>query len=464
MDVTAGQGGTVRIARVAAERPARGSVRLPGDKSIGHRALLLGALARGETRIRGLSAGEDNGRTRAALQALGVPLETQGDEVVVGGVEGALRSPDGPLDMGNSGTTTRLLTGILASTPGLVATLIGDASLTRRPHRRIVAPLTQMGAAVSGQGERITLPLVVEGRALRGISYELPVASAQIQSCLLLAGLRASGETAVREPGPCRDHTERMLRWFGWPVRRRAEGWVAVAGGGSGRAPGALEVAGDPSSAAFWLALAAPQEGAEVTVRDVSLNPTRTGFLDVLRRMGARVAVVATGERAGEPVGDVTVQGGPLRAIRDDGADLGRVIDEVPLVALLATRAEGRSRLEGLAELRVKESDRVATTAAALQALGATVSVEGDALVVDGGAGRGARLRGGTVEADGDHRIAMMAAVAAAWGGGEVAIRDVGCVATSYPEFFTELVALSGATVRFAEEPLADRGALRGTE
>jgi 3-phosphoshikimate 1-carboxyvinyltransferase len=306
-----------------------------------------------------------------------------------------------------------------------------------------------MGARVSGQGDAATLPLVVTGQRLRALRYELPVASAQVQSCLLLAGLRAAGTTAVREPGPCRDHTERLLAWFGWPVARRPGGWVEVPGDApAGRAPGPLVVAGDPSSAAFWLALAAPQPGAEVTVRGVSLNPTRTGFLDVLRRMGAAVAVTLAGAEAGEPVGDVTVRGGALRAIREGGADLGRVIDEVPLVALLATRAEGTSRLAGLAELRVKESDRVRTIAAALGALGARVSVDGDALDVEGGA----RLGGGTVEADGDHRIAMMAAVAAAWGGDDVRIRDVGCVATSYPGFFDQLVALTGAAVTFEDE------------
>ena len=435
-------------------RPARGELNVPGDKSVGHRALLLAALAEGETLVIGLSDGADNGSTRAALGAVGVSMRSDGDTVIVRGVgrDGSLCSPGGPIDLGNSGTTMRLLTGLLAGQPGLRATLVGDGSLSRRPNRRIVEPLARMGAHVVGQGERMTLPLEVEGRTLDGVRHEMAVASAQVKSCILLAGLRAHGTTAVREPGPCRDHTERMLRWFGWPIAHRTGGWLEVAGGGRGRAPAPLEVVGDLSSAAFWWALAAPRLGAHVLVRGVGLNPTRTGFLDVLGRMGARVTVRALGERAGEPYGDVEVRGGPLRSIRDDGTDIGRGIDEVPLIALLATQAEGETRLGGLGELRVKESDRVATTAEALRALGASVTVEGDALVIPGPQ----RLAIGGVESrvrsHGDHRIAMLAAVAGAWTETGVRVDDVGCVATSYPRFFEDLEALTGATVESVAE------------
>ena len=431
-------------AQVAGRRPARGQVRPPGDKSVAHRAVLLAALAEGRCVIENLPRGEDVGRTVAAVAALGASVEEdeRGRVAVSGWGAAGPRSPDAALDLGNSGTTTRLLAGVLAGQPGLRARLVGDESLSRRPQRRVVVPLTSMGAKLSGSGPTHRLPLEIEGGDLRGIRYELPVASAQVKSCVLLAGLRARGTTAVREPGPCRDHTERMLPWFGWPVARRGA-WIETACGHVGRAPRgeALQVVGDFSSGAFWMALAAGRDGAEVTVREVGLNPTRTGFLDALQRMGASVAVRETGRWCGEPVGDVRVAGGGLRALHDDGRELGRMVDEVPLIALLATQAEGETRLGGLAELRVKESDRIATVAACLSALAARLAVVGDELRIEGPT----TLRGARCETHGDHRIAMMAAVAGTWAAGSTELDDAACVATSYPEFWETLAALTGS-------------------
>jgi 3-phosphoshikimate 1-carboxyvinyltransferase len=416
-------------------RGIRGVVRVPGDKSIGHRALILGALAEGETRLRGLSGGEDNLRTREILRALGVKVrEEAGSLVLLGTGLGGLRPAPGILDCGNSGTSMRLIAGVLAGQP-FESLLDGDASLRRRPMRRIAEPLRAMGAVVETSAAG-TAPLRVRGGALRGIAYELPVASAQVKSCLLFAGLYAAGETRVREPAPSRDHTERMLAAFGAPVGRDGD-WIIAPR--ERRLRGcSMTVPGDLSSAAFLLAAALLVPGGEVTVLEVGLNPTRTGILDLWRAMGADLTVHETGSIGGEPVGTVTARHGPLRGIDVGGEVVVRAIDEIPIFALTAAMAEGVTRIRDAAELRAKESDRLAALARELTKMGVRATEHPDGLSIEGPA----RLRATAFQSDGDHRIAMMAAVASLVADGPSVIDEVDSVATSFPGFFPLLASL----------------------
>jgi 3-phosphoshikimate 1-carboxyvinyltransferase len=424
-----------------------GEVAVPGDKSIGHRAVLFAALTGGACAVRGLSGGEDNRRTIAALQALGVAIDVAADgrsaEVRGVGLDG-LRAAARPIDCGNSGTSMRLLAGLLAAQP-FASTLVGDAYLMRRPMRRVVEPLVRMGARAEGD----VPPLVVGGATeLRGIDYELPVASAQVKSALLLAGLYARGATTVREPGPTRDHTERMLAGLGAPVTRPAPGIAVVDPTGWDRrlAAAPFVVPGDPSSAAFLLAaglLAGAAAG--VTVRGVCTNPTRTGFLDALRLLGARIEVGAEREEGGEPVADlVAVPGGALAGVELGGELVVRAIDEIPILAVVAARARGTTTVRDAAELRVKESDRIATTVRALRAFGVAADERPDGLVVHGDPDRA--LRAAAVDSGGDHRIAMAAAVAALVADAPSQVRDVDNVATSFPSF-TALLRGLGARI-----------------
>ncbi len=419
----------------------------PGDKSVTHRALLFGLLAEGETEVRGANPGEDCARSAAAAAALGAALEAIPSGWRVRGTAGALGEPVGALDCGNSGTTLRLLAGIVARAPFRVR-LEGDASLSRRPMRRVAEPLGFMGARVEGRGEACTPPLQVTGGLLRGIHHELPMASAQVATCVLLAGLAADGETCVRIPGPARDHTERLLPAFGVPLAieplpggGRA---VTVHGGTSPRAT-TVHVPGDPSAAAFLLAAAAATPGARVTARRVSLNPTRTGFLDVLREMGAGLEVreADAGGSAGEPVGDVTVTGPErLRAFDVPREWVPRFVDEAPAWVVVAARAAGVSRLSGAGELRVKESDRIAALAAGLRVVGIECEELPEGLAVHGGRPRG----GARITARGDHRIAMAFAALASGLEEPLWLDDVASVATSDPAFLESLAAL-GAEV-----------------
>lgn len=422
--------------------PLSGTLRAPGDKSIGHRAVLLAAIADGPVTVTGLGAGADNRATARAMRQMGVEFDRRGDELVVqgGGLHG-LRAPAAAIDCGNSGTTMRLLCGLLSAQP-FAATLTGDASLRRRPMARVVEPLRRMGADITGD----TAPVRIRPAAgpLRGIDYALPVASAQVKSALLLAGLYADGATRIAEPGPSRDHTERMLRFLGAPVRAEP-GRVTVldpAGWDRRLAARSLAVPGDPSSAAFAIAAAVVAGGAPVRVRGVCLNPTRTGFIDALRAMGADVRVDGAGERGGETVGDVVVDGraAGLRGIEVERDLLVRCVDEVPVLAAVAAVADGETWFRDAAELRVKESDRIATTAAMLRAFGVEVDERDDALGVRGRAG--APLAAADVDAAGDHRIAMAAVVAALAADGPCRVRDVANVATSYPEFADHMRAL----------------------
>ncbi len=416
--------------------PLRGEISVPGDKSISHRALLFGALASGETRIAGLLDSEDVRSTWKAVERLGATVRAEGGEVVVVPPE-RLREPDDVVDCGNSGTSLRLLAGVLSAVPGL-SVLTGDASLRKRPVRRVIDPLRRMGATLSARdGDRLP-PLVVRGGKLTGTRHVLEVASAQVKSAILLAGLFAEGETSVAEPQRSRDHTERMLRGMGVPVR--SEGlsvYVSAARPRGGR----VDVPGDISSAAFFLCGAAAIPGSEVTVPGMGVNPTRTGLLEVLEAMGAVVARSNEREMAGEPRADVTVRAGELSGTGIGGALIPRLIDELPVVMALATQARGRTVIRDAKELRVKESDRLAVMGEALAAAGARIELFDDGCAIEGPT----PLRGVDVRTHLDHRIAMSMAIAQLFtGGGEVVLDDVSCVATSFPSFFDLLDSVTG--------------------
>jgi 3-phosphoshikimate 1-carboxyvinyltransferase len=411
----------------------RGRVSVPGDKSISHRALLLGALASGRTRITGLLQGEDVLNTGRALATLGCPVRRDGAawEVLGRGV-GGLATPASPLDFGNSGTGVRLMMGLLAGND-IAARLVGDASLSRRPMGRVLEPLVRMGAEVA-EGAR-TLPLTLRGSAdLLPIDYELPVASAQIKSAILLAGLHASGETSVLEPQATRDHTERMLGYFGAQVRigqRDAKRLVTVCGNAEleGRS---VEVPGDPSSAAFLVAAALMVPGSEVVIEGVLVNPTRTGFYRTLREMGADITFHNERQQGGEPVADLSVRQGQLKGVRVPPERAPSMIDEYPILACLAAYAKGETHMAGLAELKVKESDRLAATLAGLRANGVRAGSQEDSLHVEGGRGVPG---GGTVQTHLDHRIAMAFLTLGLAADRPVTVDDTGMIATSFPEF-----------------------------
>lgn len=405
--------------------PLQGALEVPGDKSVAHRALILGALAEGRLVVRGLPPGQDVASTRRCLEALGVVIREQGAALVVEGMGAAgLKAPSGPLDCGNSGSTMRFLMGVLSGHP-FEAVLTGDASLSRRPMERVAAPLREMGAEIST--EQGHAPVTVRGRRpLKALRYRLPVPSAQVKTAVLLAGLFAEGETSVEDPFGTRDHTERMLAFLGRPGPLRSEK--------------ALSVPGDPSSAAFLAAAAVLVPGSAVTVRRVLLNPGRLGFFEALREMGGRVSWERGGQQGREEVGDVTAAYGPLEPLRLAAERVPGLVDEAPLLAVLCACADGESRLEGLAELRLKESDRLEGTAAGLRALGADARADGDALVVRGPTA----WRPGAVETWGDHRLAMAFSVAALAGAGPVELSDAACAAVSYPSFFEDLGRLGG--------------------
>ena len=414
--------------------PLHGAISVPGDKSISHRALMFAALAIGETRIDGLLEGEDVLRTAAAMRALGAEVVQvePGRWRVRGRGIGGLREPHDVLDMGNSGTAARLLCGILAS-HDLFAVMTGDDSLRRRPMRRVTEPLALCGAVFdSREGGR--LPLAIRGaRDALPLEYRLPVASAQVKSALLLAGLNAPGWTTIEEPEPTRDHTERMLRHFGAEVVVEQAGQgrtIRLRGQPELRAADVL-VPGDPSSAAFPLVAALLVPGSSVTVRGVGLNPARTGLFTTLREMGASLVIANERIEGGEPVGDITATHGPLHGIEVPASRAPSMIDEYPVLAAAAAVAAGPTRMRGLAELRVKESDRLSATAAMLSVNGAGVTVEGDDLLVHGGGMPG----GGSVETHMDHRIAMSALVLGQAAAAPVAVDDTVFIDTSFPGF-----------------------------
>jgi 3-phosphoshikimate 1-carboxyvinyltransferase len=418
-----------------------GEVRVPGDKSISHRALLLAALARGRSRIRGLLDSADVRSTAAALRALGVAVPQTAAEIVIDGVGLAgLRSPDHALDCGNSGTTTRLVAGIVAASP-IVARFEGDASLSRRPMRRVARPLEAMGARFEFDGGD-GLPMTVHGGPLHGIRWVNETSSAQVKSAVLLAGVVAGVEVAIVEPRRSRDHTERMLAARG--IHVDVSGDTVSVRGDSPLAATDTEVPSDPSSAAFFAALAALASTGSLTIRDVCINPTRAGFFDALRAMGAEIETTGVRDQGGEPVGDIVVRPHGLHGLEIGADNVPSLIDELPLLACVASRAIGETRIIGARELRVKESDRIAAVVANLRAVGARAEELPDGMVIEGSE---ARLSG-NVATHGDHRLAMAFGILGALPGNRIVVDDPECVAVSFPTFWRDLKRVLGAATR----------------
>lgn len=426
--------------RVDPSGPLRGGLRPPADKSVSHRAALIAAMGNGETTIDGYLDSADTRSTLAAVRDLGAGVDDLGDgrlpeRIRIRGV-GLRGAAPAQIDVGNAGTLLRLLPGWLAGQGSGSWTLDGDDSIRRRPVDRIAVPLRSMGARIACRDDRLP-PLRVEGAPLHGITYELPVASAQVKSCLLFAGLLAAGETRVVEPLPSRDHSERMLAAAGAELER-GDGWVAVKRT-ERLEPGEIVVPADFSSAAFFLVAALLVPGSDVTLTGVGLNPTRTGLLQILERMGAELEVERDGERGGEPTGRIRARPGSLHGIEVGGADVPLAIDELPLVALAACFAEGRTTIRDAGELRRKESDRIATVTESLSALGAKAEATDDGMAIEGAGG----LRGGRIDSHGDHRIAMLGAVAGLASREGVEVSGMDAVAVSYPGFEADLAVLS---------------------
>lgn len=423
--------------------PLRGSIAVPGDKSISHRSLILGAMAVGETRVSGLLEGEDVLATAAAMRAMGADVYRDEDATwhVHGVGVGGLLQPEAAIDCGNSGTSARLLMGLVAS-HGIAVTFTGDASLSKRPMGRVIDPLSQMGARFTPSPGG-TMPLMLEGaHPAVPIAYRLPVASAQVKSAVLLAGLNTPGVTSVIEPVPTRDHSERMLRGFGAELEIGEDNGARVIRltGQVDLRPQTLTVPGDPSSAAFFMVAATLVEGSDLTIRNVGMNPTRAGLVDVLREMGANIEDIDAREVGGEPVADLRVRQAPLKGIEVDPAVAPSMIDEFPVLFVAAALAQGTTVTRGLDELRVKESDRLATMAAALETIGARVEEREDGLTIQGTGGE--PLRGSAnarVKTHLDHRIAMSMAVAGLVSRDGVEVDDTSPIATSFPNFMALL-------------------------
>lgn len=426
----------------------KGHVRVPGDKSISHRSLIFGALATGTTRIRGLLEGEDVINTARAVSALGAPAAKDGDTwIVTGRGVGGLAQPAKPIDFGNSGTGTRLMMGVIAGHP-ITVTMTGDASLSKRPMRRVLDPLKTMGLEIIE--DRQTLPLTLRGSdALVPIVYELPVPSAQVKSAILLAGLHAAGETTIIEAEPTRDHTERMLRFFGADIRTQMkDGKTHITVKGDGELKGRdVVVPGDPSSAAFLICAALLVPGSDVTVEGVLVNETRTGLYTTLQEMGADIAFTNVREDGGEPIADIRARHATLKGVVVPAGRAPSMIDEYPVLAAVAAFAHGDTVMHGLAELKVKESDRLAATAAGLAANGVKATIEGDTLIV---AGTGGKVPGGGVVATHlDHRIAMAFLTMGLASETPLTVDDTTMIATSFPEF-VGLMETLGASYRSA--------------
>jgi 3-phosphoshikimate 1-carboxyvinyltransferase len=417
-----------------------GIIQVPGDKSISHRALMLGALAKGETQIRGLLLGEDPRSTAACFRALGAQVsELNTDLVTVQGLGlGFLQEPDQVLDAGNSGTTLRLMMGILASHPARLFTVTGDASLRSRPMGRVVTPLRQMGAQIWGRQGDTLAPLAIRGQKLQPIHYHSPMASGQVKSAILLAGLMAEGQTTVTEPALSRNHTERMLRAFGAEVSVDPQTCSATVTGPAQLHGQSVIVPGDLSSAAFWLVAGAIVPGSDLLIENVGVNPTRTGVLDILQAMGANITLENPREMAGEPVADLRVRYSNLKACTIAGDIIPRLIDEIPILAVAAAMAQGTTVIRDAEDLRVKESDRLAAMATQLNRMGAQVTEQPDGLEITGGH----PLKGAEVDSFTDHRIAMSLAIAGLVATGTTTIHRAEAAAISYPAFADTLQAL----------------------
>jgi len=422
--------------RVVGPQSVRGRIRVPGDKSISHRALLLAGAAQGKCVVRGLATGDDVARTRRLVESLGVTVREQPDALVVTGVGwDGLREPADIIDCGNSGTTVRIGLGYLAGRPGY-AVLTGDASIARRPMLRVVEPLRVMGAAIDGRDAGALTPLSIRGGNLRGGRHELAVASAQVKSALLFAGLQASGVTEIASPARSRDHTERMFMGLGLPV---SEDDAVVRVEAADVPAFEIDVPGDASSAAFWIVAALVTPGSEVVVEGVSLNPTRVHFVEVLRRMGAAIEIDVQGESCGEPFGTITASTSELTGTLIAGDEIPLVLDEIPALAVAGAFAEGPTEVRDADELVVKESDRIGAIHQELSQMGVGVEARRDGLLIQGGRPLAARFK-----SHGDHRIAMAAATAALGCEGESQIQGWAAVATSYPGFSADLEALTG--------------------
>lgn len=414
----------------------QGKIKVPGDKSISHRAVMLASIAKGKSTIEGFLPGEDCLSTVECCRGLGVEIRREGTSLEVDGkgLDG-LREPENLLDAGNSGTTMRLLSGILAGQPFL-SVITGDGSLRKRPMARIANPLRQMGAKIDGRADGKLAPLIIRGGSLTAIDYTLPVPSAQVKSAVLLAGLYASGETIVREEFLSRDHTERMLQFFGGNLERRAGSVILRKSELFGQP---VKVPGDISSAAFFMAAAAAMPGAHLIIEDVGLNPTRTGIIDVLREMGASIQIDNLYSSGGEDIGRVIIEGRKLRGITITKEIMPRLIDEVPVIAAIAALAEGTMRITGAEELKVKESNRIAAMVTELNKLGIQAEELEDGMEITGSG----KISGGFVESYGDHRIAMAMAICGLFAEEPVKIQNSECIAVSFPGFEKTLAAIT---------------------
>ncbi|MEL6937897.1 MAG: 3-phosphoshikimate 1-carboxyvinyltransferase [Cyanobacteria bacterium J06598_1] len=419
--------------------PLTGSITVPGDKSISHRSLMLGAIAQGTTRIKGLLLGEDPRSTAACFSAMGAKVSNLENEwVTVEGTGGELQEPDGVLDAGNSGTTLRLMLGLLSSQPGKFFAVTGDGSLRSRPMKRVIAPLTQMGALIAGKASNTLAPLGVQGQRLIPFHYHSPIASAQVKSCLLLAGLAVDGDTTVTEPSLSRDHSERMLKAFGANLSIDTATHSVTIHGPAKLTGQTVIVPGDISSAAFWLVAAAITPDSDLLIENVGINPTRTGILEALKAMEADITLENERDVTGEPVADLRVRHSQLKGCHIGGDLIPRLIDEVPILAVAALFATGKTTITDAAELRVKESDRLAVMAAALTQLGGEVTEQPEGMEIVG-MGEAAQLSAATLDSYTDHRIAMALAIAATRAQGQTQIRRAEAAAVSYPSFVTTL-------------------------
>ena len=423
--------------RVQKLKQLEARLKVPGDKSMSHRAVLLAGLAQGTSRIEGFLNSEDCLCTLRAMQALGARVDFLSETIFdITGVKGECLPVLETIDCGNSGTLMRLISGVLAAQP-FPSRLSGDSSLNSRPMKRIIEPLREMGAQIESEFHNDRAPLRLYGSHLQGIDYRSPVASAQIKSCLLFAGLFADGNTSVTEPALSRDHTERMMRYFYVPVQSR-ELRATVHGGSLPQARDFI-VPGDFSSAAFWMAAAAGFPGSHLSIERVGLNPTRTGLINVLMRMGAQIQEFIETSHDMEPYGNLDIQGGSLHGTVIEGQEIANVIDEIPILSILAALAEGETIIKDAAELRVKETDRITALATNLRAFGVEVEELSDGLIIQGGK----PLKGTTVESFGDHRIAMAFAVLGLFCEGETRILNTACIDTSYPQFEKHLAELA---------------------
>lgn len=414
----------------------RGEITVPGDKSISHRSVMLGSIAKGDTRISGFLTGEDCLSTIDCFKKLGIDIEVNGTDVTVHGkgLKG-LSAPAETLDVGNSGTTLRLMSGILSAQP-FTTRLTGDSSIQKRPMGRVASPLGLMGAKITSENEKMTAPLTIEGQRLHGIDYTLPVASAQVKSALILAGLYVDGETRITEPEATRDHTEIMLNYLGADIRK--EGDTIVVRPAAELKGKDITVPGDISSAAYFIAAALISKDSEVLIKNVGVNPTRTGIITAFKAMGGNIELTNERTVCGEPVADILVRSSRLHGVVIKGAIIPKLIDEIPVIAAAACYASGETVIADAAELRVKESDRIKTMAAELGRMGATVIQTDDGMIILGGI----PLHGAVCESYNDHRVAMSVAVAALGAKGETQIKDCGCVDISFPGYFDALMSL----------------------